>query len=101
MPQRAPAENYHPQSPGRRVADPPRPSPRIRLKRYGLKGGGRLAGRAGKAGKIVWKSPQTLGLECGELMPWFQHGASPELPGDQRADDGKSICFDSPPLTKT
>ena len=27
---------------------------------------------------------------CGELMPWFQHGASPELPGDQRADDGKS-----------
>jgi predicted acyl esterase len=34
-------------------------------------------------------------------MPWFQHGASPELPGDQRADDGKSICFDSTVLTQT
>ena len=101
MPQAAPAKNYYPQSPGRWVAEPTWPSPRIRLKRYVLNGGGRLADRAGKAGKIVWKSPQTLGLECGELMPWFQHGASPELPGDQRADDGKSICFDSPPLTKT
>jgi hypothetical protein len=34
-------------------------------------------------------------------MPWFQHGPSPEMPGDQRADDGKSICFDSAALTKT
>jgi hypothetical protein len=42
-----------------------------------------------------------LGLDCGELMPWFQHGPSPEMPGDQRADDGRSICFDGASLTKT
>jgi hypothetical protein len=34
-------------------------------------------------------------------MPWFQHGPSPELAGDQRPDDGQSIAFDSRPLTKT
>ena len=67
-----------------------------------LNAGGRLGerGRAA-ASACVARSPQTLGLECGELMPWFQHGASPELPGDQRADDGKSICFDTAPLAST
>ncbi|HSQ05065.1 MAG TPA: CocE/NonD family hydrolase C-terminal non-catalytic domain-containing protein, partial [Burkholderiales bacterium] len=53
-----------------------------------------------RAAKLTTKSPQTLGLACGELMPWFQHGPSPELPGDQRADDGQSLCFDSAPLAK-
>jgi hypothetical protein len=33
-------------------------------------------------------------------MPWFQHGPSPELPGDQRSDDGQSITFDTEPLRK-
>jgi hypothetical protein len=67
-----------------------------------MEAGGRLKpGRRGKTGRIVARSPQTLGLDCGELMPWFQHGPSPELPGDQRADDGKSACFDTAPLAKT
>jgi len=101
MPQAVPAKNYYAQSPGRWVAEPAWPSPRIKPKRYVLNDGGRLAERAGKTTKIVAQTPQTLGLDCGELMPWFQHGASPELPGDQRADDGKSICFDSAPLAKT
>src|SRR3546814_20261903 len=33
-------------------------------------------------------------------MPWFLHGPAAELPGDQRADDGKSLCFDSQSLTE-
>ena len=33
-------------------------------------------------------------------MPWFAYGPGPELPGDQREDDGKSLCFDSPPLDR-
>ncbi len=101
MPQAVPAKNFYSESPGRWVAEPQWPSPRIRMKRYAMSEGGRLGERAGKPARIVAQSPQTLGLDCGELMPWFQHGASPELPGDQRADDGKSICFDTAPLGKT
>lgn len=101
MPQAVPAKSYYAESPGRWVAEPRWPSPRIRQKRYAMNAGGSLGERAGRAERIVARSPQTLGLECGELMPWFQHGASPELPGDQRADDGKSVCFDSAPLAST
>jgi putative CocE/NonD family hydrolase len=101
MAQAAPAKAYYPESPGRWVAETRWPSLRIRTRRYALNADGRLATRAGKPTRISVQTPQTLGLECGELMPWFQHGASPELPGDQRADDGKSVCFDSLPLAKT
>lgn len=100
MPQAVPAQNYYAVSPGRWVAEPTWPSPRIKTKRYVLNASGHLSERTGTPGKISARTPQTLGLDCGELMPWFQHGASPELPGDQRADDGKSICFDSAPLTR-
>jgi hypothetical protein len=101
MPQAVPATNWYPESPGRWVAEQEWPSPRIKAQRFFLNAAGALGARATKPAKIVHKSPQTLGLEVGELMPWFQHGPSPEMPGDQRADDGKSVCFDSAPLAKT
>lgn len=40
-------------------------------------------------------SPQTTGLVGGE---WCAFGAEGEMPGDQRPDDGRSLCFDSEPL---
>jgi hypothetical protein len=101
MPQAVPAKSYYPNSPGRWVAEAQWPSPRIKPRRFVMNADGKLGERAGKPGTIVARTPQTLGLDCGELMPWFQHGASPEMPGDQRADDGKSICFETPTLTKT
>lgn len=100
MPQAVPAKSYYPNSPGRWVAEAQWPSPRIKPRRFVMNADGKLGDRAGKPGVIVAKTPQTLGLDCGELMPWFQHGASPEMPGDQRADDGKSICFETAPLTR-
>jgi predicted acyl esterase len=101
MPQAAPAQSYYAQSPGRWIAESAWPSPRIKTRRYALNSGGRLSTRAGKETKVMGRSPQNLGVDGGELMPWFQHGPSPEMPGDQRADDGKSICFDSEPLKST
>jgi putative CocE/NonD family hydrolase len=100
MPQSAPAKPFYPESPGRWVAEAQWPSPRIKPQRLYMNAGGALGESATRAGKISGCSPQTLGLAVGELMPWFQHGPSPELPGDQRADDGQSISFDSEPLRK-
>ena len=45
-------------------------------------------------------SPLNTGTASGEVMPWFANGPAPELPGDQRIDDGNSLCFDSVPLAK-
>lgn len=101
MPQAVPAKNYYAESPGRWIAEPVWPSPRIKMKRYIFNETKGLQEHEAKVTKLAVCSPQTLGLECGELMPWFQHGASPEMPGDQRADDGKSICFDGQILAKT
>lgn len=101
MPQAVPAKSFYPQSPGRWVTESQWPSPRIRPQRLFLNGSGSLSETPARAGKLSGCSPQTLGLAVGELMPWFQHGPSPELPGDQRADDGQSIAFDSAPLRKT
>ena len=36
-------------------------------------------------------TPQTLGLEAGEYFPM---GLNAEMPGDQAADDARSMCFD-------
>ena len=42
-------------------------------------------------------SPQDTGADSGEYCAiWL----GPELPGDQRSDDGKSVCFDSGPMEK-
>ncbi|MBC7779104.1 MAG: CocE/NonD family hydrolase [Proteobacteria bacterium] len=96
----APAQSFYAQSPGRWVTEPVWPSPRIKTQRWYLQGDGSLRGRARTRVVRSARSPLTTGLDCGELMPWFQHGPSPEMPGDQRADDGKSLCFDSAPLAR-
>lgn len=101
MAEHLPARSFYPEAPGRWVEEPVWPSPRIRPQHFALNAKGRLETRPGRETTVLWKSPQTLGLQCGELMPWFQHGPSPELPGDQREDDGKSLCFDSEPLKRT
>ncbi len=41
-------------------------------------------------------SPQDIGLMSGNFCPGMR--VDDELPGDQRADDDKSVLFDSPPL---
>jgi len=98
MQRSVPAKAYYAESPGRWVAEDHWPSPRIKPRAFYLAADGTLADKGGRTARQTWKSPQTLGLACGELMPWFQHGPSPELPGDQRMDDGQSLCFDSAPL---
>ena len=46
---------------------------------------------------VSHSSPQTAGLGAGD---WYGFGAEGESPIDQREDDGKSLTFDSGPLTE-
>ena len=47
------------------------------------------------AGRLSLRSPLLTGLASGEYMPI---AGVAELPRDQREDDARSLCFDTPPL---
>ncbi|TIS10391.1 MAG: hypothetical protein E5X14_01335, partial [Mesorhizobium sp.] len=74
---------WHPERPGRWIAEQQWPSPNIKIKATGLIPEG--------VGPAIVASPQSCGLAGGEYFP-FTFG--PELPGDQRSDDALSVCFD-------
>ncbi|MDY0945237.1 CocE/NonD family hydrolase [Frigoribacterium sp. CFBP9039] len=45
----------------------------------------------GEHGPVVVRSPQSTGLDAGRFFPF---GNATDLPPDQRAEDGRSVCFD-------
>lgn len=82
-----PPRDWYEERPGRWIAEVEWPSPTIRPRVLTL--GGDLA--AGTALPARISSPQDTGLAGGEYCAiWL----GPELPGDQRDDDAKSLCFD-------
>ncbi len=82
--------------PGRWVAEEVWPSPRIAAKSYHLTPGGLAARPATREEVLCVRSPQITGGDCGR---WGGYGAEdPDLPLDQRAEDGRSLCFDTEPL---
>ena len=95
-----PAKPWYAECPGRWVAEKSWPSKRIRTKTFRLNPDG-LGTAKGKDVPRVSVSPQTLGMAGGEWCPYGTGGEGPEFPGDQRFDDGASICFDSEPLDET
>ncbi|MBE7163617.1 MAG: peptidase S15, partial [Williamsia herbipolensis] len=44
-------------------------------------------------GPVVVRSPQHTGVDAGRFFPF---GNATDLPPDQRAEDGRSVCFDLP-----
>ena len=78
---------------GHWVAEAAWPSPRVRAVTLPLGPGG--LGDAGGGLAVAVATPQHLGLHTGEFFPM---GLNAEMPGDQRADDAMSVCFDGPPL---
>lgn len=92
-----PARTYYDVSPGRWVAERSWPSENISSKRLVLNAGS-LDEKPQPSTAIAACTPQTLGIDGGELMPWFLNGPCPDMPGDQRADDGKSMVFDTAAL---
>ena len=82
--------------PGRWVAEQAWPSPRILRRRYVLQPS-RLAPEGGPEVPLSLRSPETVGLHAGR---WCPYGLMPDLPLDQRLDDGGSLTFDTDPLAE-
>lgn len=86
-----PPRDWYDERPGRWIAEPHWPSPAIVTRNLFLDGSAGLADKAPPAFEASIASPQDCGLFGGEYCPiWL----GPDLPGDQRQDDARSLCFD-------
>jgi hypothetical protein len=90
-------EPQYTERPGRWVAEDAWPSPRITTRRLTLMPNGLDPDETSEETAVSFSSPQPTGLSSGE---WCAFGADGEMPGDQRADDGRSYCLDSAPIEK-
>ena len=90
-----PTAGHHTLRPGRWVAEPAWPpasaSPRV----LHLRADGVLGDADGDEAELAITGSQLTGLHSG---PWCGWGAPGDDPGDQRTEDGRSLCFTSEPL---
>jgi putative CocE/NonD family hydrolase len=89
----APAPTYA-ERPGRWVAERSWPSPRLEQRRL-LLGDGTLGQEPQPAVELTHVGAQEHGMDAGD---WDPFGGPADLPPDQRAEDGRSLTFTSPPL---
>ena len=84
--------------PGRWVGEAHWPSPNIRVWTDPLRRG-RVGGPGGAqdTDTVTIQSPLSVGLFAGR---WCSFTATPDLPHDQREEDGGSLVFDSDPLSE-
>jgi putative CocE/NonD family hydrolase len=86
---------YLPNHAGSWTAEDEWPSPRIEWCRLHLNVGG-LGLEAADRTTLAVRSPATAGRDCGR---WGGYGGScPDMPIDQRREDGLALCFDTAPL---
>jgi predicted acyl esterase len=93
-----PAKPYYETAPGRWITEATWPSSNVVPQAWGL-ARGRLQEGESASVSLTWRSPQATGLAGGEWCPYGTGGRGPEFPGDQREDDGKSLVFDTEPLS--
>jgi uncharacterized protein len=99
-----PAAHYD-MRPGYWAGEAAWPGPNVHVQGFALGRNGLspAAGKAREAGgelALAIASPQTVGQHAGEWCPYGMGGLSPELPLDQREEDGGSLVFDSEPLAE-
>jgi len=93
-----PPRPYYEHRPGRWVAEPTWPSPNIEYRNYPL-----APARVGEPGEeveereLTIQSPLGVGLFAGK---WCSYSETPDLPHDQREEDGGALVFDSNPLSE-
>ncbi|MCF7984555.1 MAG: CocE/NonD family hydrolase [Thiohalocapsa sp.] len=83
--------------PGRWVGEPGWPSANVRASSYTLQWPGVLDdGGSERAGQVMSvQSPLSVGLFAGK---WCSYAATPDLPHDQREEDGGALVFTGTPL---
>ncbi|GAA3744141.1 hypothetical protein HDA32_002421 [Spinactinospora alkalitolerans] len=96
MQESAPPSTAYAERPGRWVGEPEWPSPHIELRHHPL-GRHRIAepGETVEPMELTLQSPLSVGRFAGK---WCSYNAPPDLPYDQREEDGGSMVFDSGPL---
>ncbi|MBA2780740.1 CocE/NonD family hydrolase [Billgrantia kenyensis] len=100
-----PPDTSYEQRPGRWIGESGWPSANIRERRYGLgpytihmgEGHGGPHQREGQERALALQSPLSVGLAAGK---WCSYAATPDLPGDQREEDGGSLIFSSRQLAE-
>jgi predicted acyl esterase len=92
-----PPTTRYTERPGRWVAEPDWPAAAIEEHKFDLASHRRLlpAGTATEQQNLNLQSPLGLGLFAGK---WCSYTAAPDLPHDQRQEDGGALVFDSAPL---
>lgn len=95
-----PPTTYYHERPGRWVGEAQWPSPRIETRRYRL-GHGQLEEEVDQSPapvpyEMTIQSPLSVGLFAGK---WCSYTAAPDLPHDQREEDGGALVFESTALT--
>ncbi|GAB2526399.1 CocE/NonD family hydrolase [Nocardiopsis aegyptia] len=99
MQESVPPSTAYEERPGRWVGEAQWPSPNIVVEPRAL-GAGRLLEKGEEPESEVvstLSSPLSTGQHAGK---WCSYNAPPDLPYDQREDDGGSMVFDSRPLTE-
>ena len=100
MQESVPPSNTYQQKPGRWIAEHSWPSSHITMSGYALsdrklhwfKGEPKVPEAA-----VTIQSPLSVGLFAGK---WCSYNAPPDLPNDQREEDGGSLVYESAPLTE-
>lgn len=98
MQESAPPQTMYDQRPGRWIGEPSWPSPNVRVNEYPFERG-RIAGPYDDVDESALhiQSPLSVGQYGGK---WCSYNAPPDLPYDQREDDGGSLVFDTDEFTE-
>ncbi|WP_018145009.1 CocE/NonD family hydrolase [Thioalkalivibrio sp. AKL6] len=94
-----PPTTRYEERPGRWVGEPLWPSANVELEPLTLAWPGRLENESGgiREREMSLQSPLSVGLFAGK---WCSYSATPDLPHDQREEDGGALVFTSAPLEK-
>ncbi len=97
MQESVPPTTFYHERPGRWVGERQWPSPGIRDRELTLAAPGTLepAQTPVEEAAMTIQSPLSVGLFAGK---WCSYAATPDLPHDQREEDGGALLFDSAPL---
>jgi len=85
---------FYDERPGRWVAETSWPPPSVQMHTYWLNEGS-LEDQPGAGTQRTYRGSQFTGAHAGS---WCPYGQPADLPLDQRAEDGRSLTFDSAPL---